>query len=121
MEDADPVRRLAYQTLRECGYEVLEAPGGDEALRLCGQHAEPVHLLLTDVVMPRMSGPDLAEQLAPLRPDLKVLYMSGYMNHETVRQGVLEGGLPLLQKPFTPASLARAVRGVLGASPPDRA
>jgi CheY-like chemotaxis protein len=92
---------------------VLAAATGEEALRLLERHAAPVHLLLSDVVMPGMSGRHLAEQLARLRPEMKVLYMSGYTSDTIVRHGVLEAQMAFLNKPFTAAALLRKVREVL--------
>ncbi len=82
---------------------------------MCQQHPETIHLLLTDVVMPNMSGPQLAEQLRPKRPGMKLLYLSGYTDDAIVRHGILEGQAPFLQKPFSPAALAQKVRDVLDA------
>ena len=112
-EDQNEVRALAKKTLARYGYTVLEAQSGAEALTLLEQHPGPIHLLLTDVVMPRMSGRQLVERVSPLRPEMKVLFMSGYTDDAIVHHGVLEGGLPFLQKPFAPAGLARKVREVL--------
>ena len=115
-EDAAAVRAVARQVLERLGYTVLEAPDGELALHLAQRHAGPIHLLLTDVVMPGMSGRQLADRLALARPDMKVLYASGYTDDSVVRHGVLEEGTPYLQKPFTPESLARKVRDVLDSS-----
>jgi len=115
-EDAAAVRAVARQVLERQGYTVLEAPDGELALHLAQRHSGPIHLLLTDVVMPGMSGRQLADRLAHARPDIKVLYASGYTDDSVVRHGVLEEGTPYLQKPFTPESLARKVRDVLDSS-----
>jgi two-component system cell cycle sensor histidine kinase/response regulator CckA len=115
-EDADVVRDLARLALLQSGYTVLEARTGEEALLICERHEGPIHLLLTDVVMPGgMSGRQLAERLATLRPGMKVLYMSGYTDNAIAHHGVLEPGMAFLQKPFTPASLAHKVRETLDA------
>ncbi|MET0286361.1 MAG: PAS domain S-box protein [Polyangiales bacterium] len=113
VEDDDQVRTLARTALRRQGYQVLEAEHGEQALTLCEQHVGNIHLLLTDVVMPRMGGRELAERLAALRPDMKVLYMSGYANDDILTRGILTDEVTLLQKPITPSSLARKVREVL--------
>ena len=115
-EDAAAVRAVARQVLERQGYTVLEAPDGELALHLAQRHSGPIHLLLTDVVMPGMSGRQLADRLAVARPDMKVLYASGYTDDSVVRHGVLEEGTAYLQKPFTPESLARKVRDVLDSS-----
>ena len=115
VEDEDQVRALARTALRRQGYQVLEAEQGEQALTLCEQHVGNIHLLLTDVVMPRMGGRELAARAAVLRPDMKVLYMSGYANDETLPDGVLEGDITLLQKPITPSALSHKVREVLDA------
>ena len=113
VEDSLGLRKLATRFLERAGYTVLRAASGEEALRLLERHEEPVHLLLSDVVMPGMSGRLLAEQLAQIRPGMKVLYMSGYTSDTTVRHGVWEGKVNFLNKPFTAAALLRKVREVL--------
>jgi two-component system, cell cycle sensor histidine kinase and response regulator CckA len=113
VEDEDSVRSLTARTLRRIGYDVLEANNGAEALRLSERRQEPIHLLLTDVVMPRMSGREVAERLALMRPDMAVLFMSGYTADVIARHGILEEGRLFLEKPFTPTALAARVREVL--------
>jgi YesN/AraC family two-component response regulator len=93
---------------------VLEAANGGAALLICERHKEGIHLLLTDVVMPEMSGPELADRLAQLHSKMKVLFMSGYTDDTIVHQGVLDEGTPFIQKPFAPDDLARKVKEVLG-------
>jgi PAS domain S-box-containing protein len=112
-EDQDAVRGLARLTLETCGYTVLEAADGEAAARLSAGHPGPIDLLVTDVVMPALSGRRLADQLRAVNPTLKVLYVSGYTDDAIVRHGVLESGMPFLQKPYTPSILARKVREVL--------
>jgi len=113
VEDEHLVRLLARKVLERAGYRVLVAAGGAEALELAERYAGPIHLLLTDVVMPGMNGRALMRRLAPLRPDLRVLYMSGYADEAVAQHGVLDPGTAFLQKPFTPGGLADKVRGVL--------
>jgi CheY-like chemotaxis protein len=115
VEDAEPLRKLAHMFLRDNGYQVLTAADGSEALQVAAQNAGPIHLLLTDVVMPGINGRVLAEQLAPLHPAMKVLYMSGYTDSFIAGHGVLEEGLHLLHKPFTEEALMRKVRELLDA------
>src|SRR2546425_6974403 len=112
-EDEQLVRLLARKILEHAGYTVLVAAGGPEALRLAAQHGRPIDLLLTDVIMPEMSGRDLMHRLAEQRPEMRVLYMSGYSDEAVERHGVLDPGTAVIQKPFTPAGLARKVREVL--------
>lgn len=116
VEDDDSIRELIRDVLEMEGYKVLAAASGQEALNLCKEMAEPVELLITDVVMPGMSGRDLSETLGEMYPDIKILYMSGYTDDAVVRHGVLEEGKAFLQKPFSPDALARKVRGVLDGS-----
>jgi two-component system cell cycle sensor histidine kinase/response regulator CckA len=111
-EDEAGVRSVTRRILEHHGYTVLEAASGAEALRLARQ-CERIHLLVTDVVMPKMSGRELAEQLLKTRPTLKVLYVSGYTDDTIIHHGVLDEGVAFLQKPITPSSLARKVRAVL--------
>jgi signal transduction histidine kinase/CheY-like chemotaxis protein len=113
VEDDLSVRGLAVRVLRENGYNLLEAANGNEALRMAQEYAGEIHLLLTDVVMPQMGGKELADRIKPLRPDIKVLFTSGYTDNAIVHHGVLEPGTNFLQKPFSPASLAHKVREVL--------
>jgi signal transduction histidine kinase/ActR/RegA family two-component response regulator len=115
VEDESIVRELVARVLRTHGYAVIEAADGEEALAIA--QAEPaIHLLLTDVVMPGISGRELAERLAASRPELRILYMSGYTDEAIVHHGVREGEAEFIAKPFTPDALARKVRGVLDAA-----
>ena len=113
VEDSEAVRYVARRTLEQHGYEVIDAPSASAALTLAAQLDRPVHLLLTDVVMPEMSGRVLAERFATLHPKAKVLYMSGYTDDAIIRHGVLRAKTAFLQKPFTPLALATRVREVL--------
>ncbi len=113
VEDDTAVRSLIKSNLEMKGYKVLEAADGEEALRLAQQHSGPIHLLITDVVMPVMSGRELAERLRPSRSEIKVLYLSGYTDDTVVRHGILQGEVEFLQKPFTPGVLTLKVREVL--------
>jgi two-component system cell cycle sensor histidine kinase/response regulator CckA len=113
VEDEDVVRRLARKILESAGYNVLEASRGEEAVRLCRQRAGPIDLLLTDVVMPETSGKEVADRLSEMQPGLRVLFMSGYTDEAIVHHGVLDANVEFIQKPFTPAGLAKKVREVL--------
>ena len=113
VEDEDAVRRLSERILRTAGYRVLTAANAGEALLLVEKHGSRIDLLLTDVVMPQLSGRELAQRLAQARPDMRVLYMSGYTDGAIVHQGVLDAAVRLISKPFNAADLTRSVREVL--------
>jgi CheY-like chemotaxis protein len=115
-EDDEMVRPLAKGLLEKLGYTVLEAENAAQALKVASAHRGAIHLLVSDVVMPGASGRELARRLAATRPDTRVLYVSGYTDDAIVHHGMLEPGLHFLQKPFTPAALARKVREVLDAT-----
>jgi two-component system cell cycle sensor histidine kinase/response regulator CckA len=115
VEDEDAVRMLASHILRTCGYRVLEATNGRDALRLSESESGTIHLLISDVVMPYLGGRALAEQIAAARPGCRVMFLSGYTDDAVVRHGVLEAEFAFLQKPFTASSLAQKVRSVLDA------
>jgi PAS domain S-box-containing protein len=114
VEDQDGVRHLASHALRGCGYTVLDAANGEEALRLAQSIQDGCHLVVTDVVMPGMSGKALAEELRERWPEVKVLYMSGYPNEVILRHGLMNGEVHYLGKPFTPSELTAKVREVMG-------
>jgi DNA-binding response OmpR family regulator len=116
VEDEPQIRQMALEFLSEGGYNLLVASNGIEALKILEEESGPVHLILTDVVMPQMSGRELAERAVVTRPETKVLYMSGYTNDAIVRHGVLDSGTWFIQKPFSPDALARKVREVLDSS-----
>ncbi len=113
VEDEDMVRAIAHKVLQTHGYNLLEARDGIQAMRLCQEYAGIIHLMVTDVVMPGMSGRAVADHLSSGRPGMKVLYLSGYTDNAIAHHGVLDTGTAFLQKPFTPAELARKVREVL--------
>ena len=104
---------MAGKILEKRGYRILETSNGDDALLACDRRKSPIHLMLADIVMPGMSGSELAKLLIPLYPEIKILYMSGYTDNAIVRHGVLEKGVNYIQKPFTMEGLARKVREVL--------
>jgi two-component system, cell cycle sensor histidine kinase and response regulator CckA len=112
-EDEEVVRKLVRAILEMHGYKVLEARHGVEALSICEQYANPIHLLITDMVMPQMNGPELAERLFTLRPETRILFMSGYTDPEIIGHDVSEAKTPFMQKPFTAEILERKVREVL--------
>jgi two-component system cell cycle sensor histidine kinase/response regulator CckA len=113
VEDNAGLRKLATRFLEPAGYTVLPAPAGGEAMHVAEHHDGPIHLMLTDVVMPGMSGRQLADRLAEGRPAMKVLYMSGYTDDTIVRHGLLDEKVRFIQKPFTAAALLKKVREVL--------
>ncbi len=113
------MRILIGQILAKRGYTVLQARSAEDGLRIGLAHPGPIHLLLTDVIMPGLSGTDLAERLGPRRPEMRVLYMSGYTDTAAGDDGLLPGGGSFLQKPFAPDVLERKVREVLEAGPPE--
>jgi CheY-like chemotaxis protein len=117
VEDEDVVRGLTKQILELCGYTVLEAINGADALALCQKEECDIDLLVTDVIMPEMSGRDLAAQMTEKMPKLRVLYMSGYTDSAIVHHSVVDADVNFIQKPFTPESMARKVREVLDAAP----
>ena len=119
VEDDEHVRRALHEILQKNGYKVLEARDPGEALLISEQHTGLIHLILTDVVMPRMSGPDLVERLNPWHPEMKILYVSGYADNAIVQHGILDSGTAFLQKPFSLDELLVKVRQVLEFSQVD--
>jgi CheY-like chemotaxis protein len=114
VEDEDSVRQLVAETLASRGYKVIQAENGEEALKLVASSPQTIHLMITDVVMPGMSGRELARELLKVRPQSKVLFLSGYSEDAVLNQGVLEPETAFLQKPFTLQHLARKVREIIG-------
>jgi two-component system cell cycle sensor histidine kinase/response regulator CckA len=119
VEDDEAVRLLTSQILQGCGYQVLEAKDGSEALRIASAYPGTFDLLLTDVVMPRMAGPEMAEQMKALFPQLKTLFVSGYTDDAVMRHGIQSAQVNFLAKPFSPSALARKVREVLDSRGPS--
>lgn len=120
-EDEETVRRLTRTFLANWGYQVLEARHGGEGIALCRNHKGPIHLLVTDILMPEMGGRELAEKARLLHPEIKVLFMSGYTDDVLILEGIKAQGIPFLQKPFTLQELGRAVRDLLDATRADAA
>jgi len=114
VEDEGWVRELAVRVLRMLGYTVLVAANGGEAFLLAEQRQEPIHLLLTDVVMPGINGKQLADRVRPIHPETKVLFTSGYTEDVIIHHGVVDEGIHFIPKPYTPGVLARKIREVLG-------
>ena len=121
VDDSEALRPVVTRILRHYGYAVIEAAGGDEAVRLAERESNPIHLLLTDIVMPGMSGPELARDLLRWHPALRVLFMSGYAENAIVREGLRQPSAGFIEKPFSPETLAREVRRALDAAPSNRA
>jgi CheY-like chemotaxis protein len=117
VEDDPAVRSLSREILEMSGYLVLEAADGTEALRIGAQHPGRIELVITDVVMPHMGGRHVAERLQILRPETKILYMSGYTDDTVLRHGVAKAGAAFLQKPFTADALTRKVQEALEEPP----
>ena len=113
VEDEEMIRRMLTQSLELLGYAVIEACDGSEAIAACEWRDRPVDLLITDVIMPLMNGPELVQRIAAIRPDLRVLFMSGYTDRALIHQGLRRSGTAFLQKPFTPEALARKIREIL--------
>lgn len=113
VEDEARVRKLTETILTARGYQVITASSGDEALRICESHKLPITILITDVVMPKMGGRELAEKVKSIHPQIKVLFISGYPDDAVVRHGILQNRVFFLQKPFTPSALSRKVRNVI--------
>ena len=117
VEDEESVRRLARAFLENRGYTVLEARDGAHAVEICEQRSASIHLMVTDVVMPKMSGHELAQRVAPLRPEMRVLFVSGYTGDALTQQGGLGPRAAFLEKPFGPGDLVKKVRQVLDHEP----
>jgi two-component system, cell cycle sensor histidine kinase and response regulator CckA len=113
VEDEDMVRHLASELLEESGYLVLSANGGEEAISFATKHKEQIDLLITDVVMPNISGKEVAEQLKKIHPETKVLFMSGYTDEAIVHHGIVDSNIAFIQKPFSEQALAHKIREVL--------
>lgn len=116
VDDETNVRRLVRKILESSGYTILEASRGTEALQICQKYEGPVHLLVTDVIMPGMNGQSLTEQVTALRPHARVLYMSGCADSALLTLSARKTEIAFIQKPFTPDALARKVRDILDAA-----
>jgi len=117
VEDENLVRKLVRTILESRGYFVLEAPGGEEAFHVCRSYKGLIHLLITDLVMAKMKGTEVADRLRSIYPEMKVLYVSGYTADTIDQHGVLETGIQFLQKPFSPLDLGNRVRELLDSQP----
>ncbi len=117
VEDEMAVREIESGVLQQSGYTVLNATSPQDALELCLDHKDSIHLLITDVVMPGMNGPTLAKQIAALRPGIKILYVSGYTNDALTHHELLDPNVFFLEKPFAPSTFLRKVREVLDSTP----
>jgi CheY-like chemotaxis protein len=113
VEDDETLLELAWEILTDAGYKAIRAQSGQSALLQCERYQGAIHLMITDLVMPQMNGPELAERVAFLRPTMKVLFMSGYADDAVSPRGISIAGRPFLQKPFSPQTLWRKVREVL--------
>ena len=113
VEDNDLVRDMTSEALRQYGYTVIEAPGGEKALSIIREYPQKIDLLLTDVVMPGLNGRELADQILAVKPGIRVLFMSGYADNAIVQYGVLNPGFDFIEKPFSPELLADKLRRVL--------
>jgi two-component system cell cycle sensor histidine kinase/response regulator CckA len=119
VEDQETVLKLVRDILEQQGYSVLHASRPLDAIAICDRYDGPINLMITDLIMPQMSGRQLAEQIAPLRPDMRVLYMSGYTDNIMISQGVLGSGAAFIQKPFQMWTLMFKIREVLGSPKAD--
>ncbi len=113
VEDEEPLRRIFVRTMKSYGYKILEAPNGQEAMEIARNHPEPIHLLMTDLMMPKMNGKELADEIKKRRPKTKILFISGYAREVLAQQGFLESGIHLFQKPFELDDLAMEIRKIL--------
>jgi CheY-like chemotaxis protein len=119
VEDEPSLRNIVSAILKGLGYSVLVGESGEDALRASSEHNGPIHLLVTDVVMPGIGGRELADRLTQARPELRVIYMSGYTDDSVIARGVFANDIVLLQKPIASADLAQRVRAVLDAGNPS--
>jgi DNA-binding response OmpR family regulator len=113
VEDQEGIRDMVQEFLRRKGYTVLQAVDGNDALRIADEHKNPIHLLITDMIMPNIGGAELANLLMPLRPQMKVLFMSGDPENASLGNGGIDEKVAILQKPFLLDALARKIRSVL--------